>query len=138
MNNNSLILDTHFFIWLMEGRSELTADELKIIKQYSKKNPLLISAISIWEIAILQKKQRITLKQPTTIWVEKALESPLIVLASLTPAILCESVDLPDDFHKDPADRMIVATARIMQAKLLTRDKKILEYAKIGLIDCVG
>lgn len=132
-----LILDTHIFIWLMEGSSELSARELKSIKQYSKKEQLLISPISVWEIANLEKSNRITLKQPTLQWIEEALASPAIILAPLTPTILCESVALPGDFHKDPADRMIVATARIMNACLMTRDKKILDYAEQGLVDCV-
>lgn len=132
-----LIIDTHIFLWLMEGNPELSPKEIKCIQQFSKNDAILVSAISIWEIACLQKMGRITLKQPTENWVEEALQSPAIALAPLTPAILCESVALPGDFHKDPADRMIVATTRIMKATLLTRDKKILEYADNGFINCV-
>lgn len=135
--NSSLILDTHIFLWLMEGNSELSVNEIKLIKQFSKKNPILISAISVWEIAQLQKSGRITLKQPTELWVDEALNTPGVQLAPLTPDILCESVDLPGEFHKDPADRMIVATARIIKAALLTRDKKILEYSQQGFVSCV-
>ena len=85
--------------------------------------------------ANLQKAGCISLRQPTDQWMAEALASPGIMLAPLTPDILCESVMLPGDFHKDPADRMIVATARIMKANLFTRDRKILEYAQQGLVN---
>jgi len=131
----ALLLDTHFFLWLMLQDKNISLKEQELIAEYAKNNQLLVSAISIWEIAFLVKLGRVHLYEPTTI--EQALKTPGLTLAPLTPAILCESVVLPGDLHKDPADRMIVATARLNQARLLTRDGKILEYAKQGFIDCV-
>jgi PIN domain nuclease of toxin-antitoxin system len=133
--NKGLLLDTHIFLWLMFKDKNLSKSELKLIEQYAKKNSLFISAISIWEIALLAKRGRINLYQPPLKWVEEALALPGISLAPLTPAILCESVDLPEEFHKDPADRMIVATARMMKLRLMTHDQKILDYAEQGLIE---
>lgn len=133
-----LLLDTHIFLWLMLKNKNLSDREIKLIGQHAIKDALYISAISIWEIALLEQRGRIHLYQPPLKWVEKALSSPGINLAPLTPAILCESVAISEDLHKDPADRMIVATARIMQLRLMTHDQKILSYAQQGLIDCVN
>jgi len=135
--SQQLLIDTHIFLWLMFKDNNLKPKDLKIINEFAKNNALLISAISIWEIALLEKRRRIHLYQPITTWMETALGSPGLSLAPLTPPILCESVALPEAFHKDPADRMIVATARTLRAHLLTYDEKILEYARQGLIDCI-
>jgi PIN domain nuclease of toxin-antitoxin system len=133
-----LLIDTHYFLWLVFEDKSLLPKELKIILDFAKKDTVLVSAISIWEIAILEKNGRVNLYQPAHSWAEEALKTPGLTLAPLTPEILCESVALPGDIHKDPADRMIVATARLMHAKLMTRDKKILEYAEQGYVNCIN
>jgi PIN domain nuclease of toxin-antitoxin system len=134
----ALLLDTHILLWLVFKDNNLKEAELKIIEQYAKKKALFISSISIWEIALLEKRGRIRLYEPALQWFEQILSLSKINLAPLTPDILCESVNLPEAFHKDPADRMIVATARMMQMSLLTHDKKILEYAEQGLIQSIS
>ena len=134
----TLLLDTHIFLWLMLKDENLSTSELNIIDQAAQKNALFVSAISIWEIALLQKRGRIHLYQQPLKWVEEALALPGINLAPLDPAILCESVALPEELRKDPADRMIIATARIMKLRLMTHDQKILDYAAQGLLDCVS
>ena len=134
---NELLMDTHIFLWLMLKDSNLSKAEIELINQSAKTNSLYISAISLWEIALLEKRGRINLYQQPLKWIEEALDFPGINLAELSPAILCESVNLPEELHKDPADRMIVATARIMQLRLMTHDRKILDYKEKGLILCV-
>lgn len=132
-----LLLDTHIFLWLMSGDTALE-DKIKTqIIHAAKTNTLVISAISIWEIAMLVKKGRITLHSPVRDWVQQALETPGLSLLNLTPEIFCESTLLPGELHKDPADRMIIATARLHQASLLTRDDNILHYAKQGYLSAL-
>jgi PIN domain nuclease of toxin-antitoxin system len=87
-----------------------------------------ISAISTWEVAKLVEYNRLTLPCPIREWFEQALAYPSIRLLNLTWQIALESTQLPGSFHKDPADQMIVATARIYDCPLLTVDEKILNY----------
>jgi len=86
--------------------------------------------MSVWELGMLESKGRIQLGISCTQWVEKALAQPGVALAPLTPAIAIESSNLPGSFHGDPADRIIVATARALKARLLTSDKNIRAYAR--------
>ena len=125
-----LLLDTHVWIWLMEGSMALGAAQQKIINEAAQHHMVNVAAISVWEIAMLAKKNRIKLEKPLLAWSEEALSLPGIQLESLTPKIAVESSQLPGNFHGDPADCLIVATARLHQLTLLTRDQKILDYSK--------
>ena len=134
--SDKAVLDTHVFIWLMQGSRELSSKTIKEIEGYSQQHALYLSAVSLWEIAMLEGKKRITLHQPCLQWLEKALESPGLTIETISPLIAVESSRLPGDFHADPADRIILATTRSLQAKLITRDSKILRYAQSGYIRC--
>lgn len=93
---------------------------------------MLISAITPWEIALLARKGRLPLGREAGAWLDEALSLPGISLAPITPAIAVDSVGLPGDFHADPADRLIIATARHAEATLFTVDRAILDYATAG------
>lgn len=134
---NKAVLDTHVFIWLMLGSKELSHESIKKIEFYEKNHALYLSAISLWEIAMLEKRGRIILHQPCLQWIEQALEAPGLTVEPLSPLVAVESSQLPGDFHGDPADRLIVATARSLQAKLITRDAKILRYGQSSHIECI-
>lgn len=90
--------------------------------------------ISCWEIAKLVEYQRLELPCPVPEWFDLALSYPGIQLIDLTPAIAYESTRLPGEFHRDPADQMIVATARIHDISLLTADTKILAYPHVKIL----
>jgi PIN domain nuclease of toxin-antitoxin system len=134
---NKAVLDTHAFIWLMQGSKELSRQSIKLIQLYAKNHALYLSAISLWEIAMLEKRGRIILHQPCLQWIEQALNVPGLSVENISPLIAVESSQLPGKFHEDPADRLIVATARALQAVLLTRDSKILNYGQSRYIECV-
>ena len=134
---NSIIIDTHVFLWLMEGSFELQPLEIELINKIVNNGQVLVASISIWEIAMLQKLGKITLSTPIKDWVEQSLNQKGIVIVTFDVAILIESVFLPGNFHKDPADRMIVATSRIKKVPLLTRDQRILDYSKDGHLQVV-
>lgn len=133
-----LLLDTHVWIWLMEGGTELNHKQQKIINEAARHDTVGIAAISVWETAMLVEKGRIKLEKPLLIWVQEALALPGIELKPLTPEIAVESCQLPDSFHGDPADRLIVATARMHQLTLLTHDQKILNYAKKEYLSAIS
>ena len=134
---SNLLLDTHAFIWLMEGDETLSKQSREIIKEASKENFIFVSAISFWEIAMLQSKRKLSLTLPLHQWSEQATSLPFLKVVDLKKEIAIESCKLPGDFHGDPADRMIIATARMLSAPLVTRDKKILDYAKNSFINIV-
>jgi PIN domain nuclease of toxin-antitoxin system len=87
---------------------------------------------------LLASRNRIALGGPTTRWIERAVVGSFVSVEPLTAEVAVESWDLPDRFHQDPADRMIVATARITGAVLMTRDRRILDYAARGHLTAVS
>ncbi|HEX2091999.1 MAG TPA: type II toxin-antitoxin system VapC family toxin [Longimicrobiaceae bacterium] len=128
-----LLLDTHVWIWLMEGAAaEVAPSVLERIRQASARGMVLVSAISAWEVAMLAAKGRIRLAMEVGEWVRRGLAAPGVRLAELSPEILVESTRLPGEVHGDPADRMLIATARRVGAALVTRDAAILAYARDG------
>jgi PIN domain nuclease of toxin-antitoxin system len=111
--SNLLVLDTHVWIWIMEGvKTELSAATIRLIERSAADSALAISAISVWEVAMLEKKGRITLSRSIDEWTKAALTAPGIRLVDLSPEIAIESTRLPGEPHGDPADRIIIATAR--------------------------
>ena len=130
-----LVLDTHMWIWIVEGNHTIDASVRQTIREALKKSRVLIPAICVWEVGMLVKKNRIQLKEPLVIWVRSALERSGFALAPLSEAIAVESTVLPGNFHSDPADCMIVATARLEKALLLTRDSRIVEYGQAGHVN---
>ena len=133
----NLLLDTHIFLWLMNGDEKLSQNAQQMIAHTCQKNQLVISAISIWEIAMLQSKGRISLSIPIQQWVDKAISLPMIKTIPIDTAICLESCHLPGSFHSDPADRMIVATARILNIPLMTCDQKIIDYGQMNYLKVI-
>jgi PIN domain nuclease of toxin-antitoxin system len=126
-----LLLDTHYWIWLQFGTANrMTEPVRRAVEEAGAAGELLISAMSIWEVAMLESKGKLDLHSPVDAWIRNALATPGLSVAPLTPEIAIESCNLPPPFHGDPADRIIVATARRMGARLLTRDDKIIEYGR--------
>ena len=127
-----LVLDTHIWIWLMEGSPDLRLRLRKRIEACAREGELLVSAISVWEVGMLEAKGRLTFDQDCAAWVKDALLAPGIRLVPLDPDIAVASTRLPGSLHGDPADRIIVATARAFACELVTADVGIASYAKTG------
>lgn len=129
--NRSLLLDTHYWIWMQTGdQGYFRPAVAKAIESGAAAGRLLISIISVWEFAMLESKGRIRIGIPCAEWVSRALDTPGLSVAPLTPEIAIESTRLPGFFHGDPADRIIAATARHMNAQILTRDERLIAYGK--------
>lgn len=126
-----IILDTHIWIWWVDGNKRLSQDHRQHIEA-NQVNGLGISVISCWEVAKLVEVGRLGLSYPVKDWIRLALSQPGIRLLPLTPEIAIESTQLPDEFHRDPADQIIVATARILDCSLLTADSKIIAYSHVN------
>ena len=127
-----MLIDTHILLWFQLGDSRLAGKNRALILEGNDKAGLFLSAISIWEIAMLQKQDRIALHQPLDAWIKEATRG--IQIVPVNEAIALESVLLPHLLHKDPADRFIIATARILGLSLITQDEKILEYQRLGFV----
>lgn len=137
-NNDGLLLDTHIWIWLNNQSPELGTSAVKIIDEAGKQGRLCIPAISIWELAVMLDKRRLTLRTPIQDWVREALSQPGVELIPLKPEISIESTLLPGDLHSDPADRIIIATARVEALTLMTRDKRIIKYGQDGHVRVIA
>jgi PIN domain nuclease of toxin-antitoxin system len=130
---SALLLDTHAWLWYAEGMSErLRPATIKRLDEARKGDGLVISAISVWEVGMHAARGRIRLAVPLRDWVERALAAPGMRLMPLDAAVAAESTVLPGEPQGDPADRFLIATARIHGLVLATRDQQILDYAKRG------
>lgn len=128
-----LLLDTHVWLWFALGDAGRLGTRMQVlIEAASLSGGLVVSAISVWEIGMLEAKGRITLGSPCEQWVDTALALPGLRLAGLTPEIAIASSRLPGEMHGDPADRILAATARTRNAVLATADDRLVEYGKVG------
>ena len=128
-----IVLDTHIWVWWVHGDERLTRTQAEVIEA-NETDVIGVSAISCWEIAKLVEYGRLELPGSLEEWFEDALSYPGIHLLELTPEIAIESTQLPGEFHRDPADQMIVATARVYGCPLVTSDGRLLEYPHVETI----
>lgn len=133
-----IVIDTHVLVWTMQDDARLGAQARRIIDEMIGKSRILVSAITPWEIAMLVQKGRLALGDEVGRWVDSALSLPGLQLAPLEPSIAVDSVRLPGEFHADPADRIIVATARFHRVPLLTADQAILSYGARGHLQALA
>jgi PIN domain nuclease of toxin-antitoxin system len=119
--------------WLGD-EARLTAKQREVLGAASEEAPLWVSDISLWEIATLVNLRRIALRLPLRDWLEAAVAPPLVQRISISPAVAAEVAALPDSFHRDPADRIIVASARVAGATLATQDRRIIESGLVAFV----
>jgi PIN domain nuclease of toxin-antitoxin system len=126
-----ILLDTHVWLWLLHDPSRLSPTAQILINQAELENSILISVISVWEIAVKHSINKLQLPLPIDQWLELAQQQPGTIIEPLSPLDAIESTRLPGDFHKDPSDRIIVAMARRYDITLITCDQKILNYPHV-------
>ncbi len=127
-----IILDTHVLVWLVHGSPRIGATAKRLIDRAGLKNEIFVSAITPIEIGMLVAKSRLSLSKDVLDWVNEALAQPGISLLPMLPEIAVASTRLPGSPHGDPADKVIVASARHLGAPLVTADRKILAYSRQG------
>lgn len=125
-----IVLDTHIWIWWVHGDPRLPERHRQYIAKHES-HGLGISVISCWEVAKLVEYGRLRLPRRVGDWLDLALAYPGVILLGLTPRIAVESTTLPGTFHRDPADQILVATARVHGCALVTIDEKILAYPHV-------
>jgi PIN domain nuclease of toxin-antitoxin system len=122
-----ILLDTHVWWWWITGEPGLSTAQKRLLAKVGPDAPAQISDISLWEVATLASLGRLSVSLPLRDWLEAAAAPPLVQRHPISPAVASEVAALPDAFHRDPADRIIVATARVHDATLLTRDRRIVD-----------
>jgi PIN domain nuclease of toxin-antitoxin system len=136
--SRALVLDTHIWIWYVQNESKQFSRRIvQPVEDAVQRGDVVVSAISVWEVAMLEALGRIDLSLDIRAWVGRALSFPGVRLKGLSPTIAVESTRLPGNPHRDPADRLLIATARFMGAALVTRDERILSYARQGHVRVV-
>lgn len=128
-----IVLDTHALVWWASADSHLSDNARTMIdaELAHEDGLLIVCTISVWEIAMLVQSGRLTLSMSVDDWIDTASRIDGLHIAPLDSRIAIESTRLPGDFHKDPADRMIVALARQLNAVLITADHKIRSYQHV-------
>ena len=128
-----ILLDTHVWVWWVQNDARIGDCTRELDLAPAAK--IAVSAVSCWEVAVLHARGRLVFDCSLKVWMEAALEEALVRVVDLTPAIAIESEQLPGEFHCDPADRMLVATARLLDCYFLTEDRRILAYSHVRAID---
>ncbi|HRG16622.1 MAG TPA: type II toxin-antitoxin system VapC family toxin [Pseudomonadota bacterium] len=130
-----IVLDTHVLLWWASGEhTRLSAAAARAIASEQEGGRILVSSISAWELAMLVERGRVALSIDTEQWLALAANVESLQFVPVDNDIAVKSVNLPGEFHKDPADRIVVATARRFAAPLVTADEKILAYPHLRTI----
>ena len=132
-----ILLDTHVWIWWVHDDPHLDPRTRAVVEEHEPSG-LGVSVISCWEVAKLVQVGRLVLPCSVAEWLEQALAYPGIIIQPLTPSIVVESTHLPGSFHRDPADQIIVATARTLGCPLVTADEKIRSYEYVVALPKAG
>ena len=123
-----IVLDTHVWLWWLHDPARLSPTAAKFIEQEQESGAVILSSISIWEVAVKVQSGKLVIPMDISQWYELAKSYPATVIEPLSPVDAIASTQLPGDFHKDPADRMIISLARRLAVPLITCDRKILDY----------
>lgn len=129
-----ILLDTHVWLWLLHDPSQLSESARITIEAEELQNGLLVSAISVWEVAVKSSIGKLILPLPIGEWYKLASTHSGIIIEPLSPLDAIASTSLPESFHKDPADRILVAIAKRYGIPLVTCDSKILSYPHVQTI----
>lgn len=135
---SSLLLDTHAAIWITEDQPLASGAIEAIDAAYRTGSTIYVSAITAWEVGLLVSRNRLGLGVKPERWFQRLLAIPGVKLADLSPDILIASSFLPGEPPRDPADRIILATARDLGATLVTRDRLILKYGEAGQVSTIA
>ena len=128
-----MLLDTHIWLWWLTGSASLPEAERDALDRAAARSLPALSAISLWEAQMLVAKGRIALAEPFAQWIASVAAQDVVRLLALDVDVIAELHALPASFHGDPADRLIVATARAHALPLATHDKAIRRSRSVRL-----
>lgn len=128
------LLDTHAWVWWVTEDRRLSSRARAAIRVAQRAGGLAVSLMSVWEVAKKIEKRQLVLDRPLDQWLDQATTMPGLVVAELTRSVLVDSCNLPQSFPGDPADHIIVATARHYGATLVTKDRRIREHPQVRAV----
>ena len=128
------LLDTHALVWWVDGSKKLAREQHRATERAASAGALFLSEISFWEIAMLVEAGKLTFREPLDEWLERAAAAPTVQRIGITPAIAREVASLSTTRNWDPADRILVATARVLGARLVTSDTRIIDSKLVPTI----
>jgi PIN domain nuclease of toxin-antitoxin system len=129
----NVVLDTHIWIWWLTRGSSLPVREREALDRAAENRELHLAAISLWEAQVLHARKRIELPIAFRDWISRAADERMLTLLPLDVEVVIAADSLPDGFHGDPADRLIVATARAYAMPLATHDAAIRRSRVVAL-----
>ncbi len=128
------LLDTHALVWWVSGTGTPSRSQQRAFASASDHAPLGLSDISLWEVGTLHERRKLKLAMPLRDWLLRATAAPLVCKLELSPAVVGEMCALARTRDWDPADRLIVATARVHGLRLITSDSRILESGLVATV----
>jgi PIN domain nuclease of toxin-antitoxin system len=128
------LLDTHTLVWWVSGSGTPNRSQRRAFASASDRAPLGLSDISLWEVGALHERGRLKLALPLRDWLARATAAPLVRTLELSPAVVAEMCALSGTRDWDPADRLIVATARVHGLRLITSDARIVESGLVATV----
>ena len=130
-----IVLDTHTLLWWASGdEAQLSQRAQRAIAAELEGGRIMVSSISAWDLAMLVAKGRVGLSMDIEEWLSVVSQIEAVSFVPVDNDIAVKSIALPGEFHKDPADRIIVATARKLAAQLVTADDKIRAYPHVRTV----
>ena len=129
-----IVLDTHAWVWFISNPELLSERAKRYVDAAVEEKAIMISSISVWEVALLIAKKRLILTLELNDWIAKSEMLPFFKFIPVDNSIAIKSVNLPQPLHSDPADRIIIATAISLGVPLVTKDEKILKYPHVQTI----
>ncbi len=129
-----IVLDTHAWVWFISNPELLSERAKRYVDAAVEEKAVMISSISVWEVALLIAKKRLILTLELNDWIAKSEMLPFFKFIPVDNSIAIKSVNLPQPLHSDPADRIIIATAISLGAPIVTKDEKILNYSQVQTI----
>jgi PIN domain nuclease of toxin-antitoxin system len=130
-----LLLDTHALLWWLAGEGAFTVEQIELLERAEEKgDTFTVASISLWEIAKLIELGRIELQCSPDVFFDDLEQHPRIMVAAISPRIALESTRLGSAFPRDPADQLIVATARVNGLRLVTADERIRKSGAVPVV----
>lgn len=136
--DDAVLIDTHVWLWLTQGTDRLEETKgLEAIEKARKAGGIYLSIISIWEVGMLVAKGRFRIRQEMKDWMDAALDVRGLIVHPMTIGIAMNCTRLPGQIHGDPADQILVATARELDIPIITADTAIVAYANSGHVKAI-
>ena len=129
-----IVLDTHAWVWFISNPELLSERAKRYLDAAVEEKAIMISSISVWEVALLIAKKRLILTLELNDWIAKSEMLPFFKFIPVDNSVAIKSVNLPQPLHSDPADRIIIATAISLGAPIVTKDEKILNYSQVQTV----